>query len=332
MTGPIPDVMRAAWIERLGPPEEIRHGELPVPPIGPTDVLVAVEAVAVNPVDLFVRSGAFPTPLNFPFVIGRDLVGTVAATGSSVVGFETGTPVWCNSLGHGGRQGAAARYAAVAADRLYAAPAGIDPASLVALLHPGATAYLALSRHGRLRAGETALIVGGAGHVGRAATVMAKAAGARVIVTAGASDLDACRALGADLAFDYRDPDLFGLLREACPDGVDLHLDTSGHHDLETALLLTAPRARVIVMAGGGEQPELPIGPLYTSDKSLIGFAISNATTVELAVAAARVNQLVATGALRPAAVQELPLSDAAEAHRRLASGEARGTRLVLRP
>src|SRR5690606_40814215 len=89
-TAPAPGPMRAAYIDAVGPADVIRYGELPIPSHGPTDVLVRVRAVAVNPVDTFVRSCAYATPLPFPFVLGRDLAGEVAAAGPSAVGFSPG--------------------------------------------------------------------------------------------------------------------------------------------------------------------------------------------------------------------------------------------------
>lgn len=328
----LPRRMHAAYIERRGPAEDIRFGELPVPAPGPADLLVGVRAVAVNAVDTFVRSGAYQTPLPFPFVIGRDLVGAVVARGPDATGFDVGDQVWSNSLGHAGRQGAAAEFAVVAADRAYPLPPGADPVSTVAVLHPAATAHLALFTHGRLRAGETVLVAGGAGNVGRAATILASRAGARVIATAGAADLGACRLLGADVAVDYRSPDLAELLSGAAPDGVDVHLDTSGHHDLDLAVGLLGLGGRIVLMAGLDRRPELPVGPLYTRDARIVGFAISNAGIAELARAASRINQLVAERALAPRAVEVLSLAAAAEAHRRLESGRAAHTRLVLVP
>ena len=328
----LPEHAYAAYIEERGPAETIRYGQIPVPVPGPTDVLVHVEAVAVNPVDTFVRSGAFATALPFPFVIGRDLVGTVAACGPGAARFTVGERVWSNSLGHAGRQGAAAEYVVVPADRLYPLPGGADPVTTVAILQPAATAYLALTVHGRLRAGETVLIAGAAGHVGRAATMLATGAGARVIATARAADLDTCRSLGADVALDYGDPDLSRRLHEAVPTGVDVHLDTSGHQNLDLAVDVLAPRGRIVVMAGLTQRPELPAGAFYTRDAQIVGFAISNATSSELADAAERINQLIADGVLRPRRVEELPLSSAATAHKRLETGQAAGTRLVLRP
>ncbi|TAM81358.1 MAG: NADPH:quinone reductase, partial [Jatrophihabitans sp.] len=171
--------MDAAYVERLGPVENIRYGRLPVPRIGPTDVLVAVAAVTVNPVDTFVRSGRFATATPFPFVIGRDLVGTVADVGDGAVGFAVGERVWENSLGHGGRQGSFAQYAVVPAERLYHLPDRADPVQAVALAHMAATAYLGLFRRARLRPDETIYIGGGAGNVGGAARRRARPAGPR---------------------------------------------------------------------------------------------------------------------------------------------------------
>jgi NADPH:quinone reductase-like Zn-dependent oxidoreductase len=328
--------MRAAYIDRLGPPECIRYGEVTAPRSGPGDVLVDVAATTVNPVDTFVRSGLFPTPVPFPFVIGRDLVGTVAAVGPDVTGFTAGDPVWCNSLGHGGRQGATAEQAAVAAERLYHLPPGVDPIAAVAVVHPAATAHLALFRHGRLRAGETVVVVGAGGNVGSALVVLAVAAGARVVATARPRDAPHCRSLGAAEVLDYRNPALSGRLRELCPDGVDVYLDTSGENNLDTAVELLAHRGRIVLLAGPLTRPVLPVGPLYTKDCSVVGFAISHATIAELAEAAATINGLL-TGnlpdgapALVPRALETLPISAAAAVHSRLERGALHGRRVVL--
>src|SRR5262245_16728644 len=130
--------MQAAFIEQTGPPEVIRYGDLPEPVPGPTDVLVEVLCPTVNPVDTLIRSGTYPVPMSFPFVIGRDLVGRVAAIGGASDEFGIGDLVWCNSLGHGGRQGAAAQLAVVPTDRLYHLPAGVAPADAVTMLHSAA--------------------------------------------------------------------------------------------------------------------------------------------------------------------------------------------------
>jgi NADPH:quinone reductase-like Zn-dependent oxidoreductase len=323
-------VVRAAFVERLGPPENIRFGDLEPPVPGPGDVLVNVLATTVNPVDTFVRSGLFRTPVDFPFVVGRDLVGVVAE--ARAPGFAAGERVWCNSLGHGGRQGAAAEQAVVAADRLYRLPGNVDPHQAVAVVHPAATACLALFTHGETRAGTTVLVAGAAGNVGSAVVTLAVDAGARVIATASGGDADQCRSLGAAEVFDYADPELPRRVRAAHPRGIDVHIDTSGRNDLATAVELLAPRGRIVLLAGAGTQSMLPAGELYQKDGSIRGFVISHATTTELAQAAATVNRLLAAGRLSARATEVRPLSAMAETHRRMERGELRGRRVVLVP
>ena len=324
----LPARMRAAYVTELGPVEAVTVGELPVPAPGPTDVLVRVELAAVDPVDLLVRSGAYPTPTPFPFVLGRDLVGTVALAGPGAAGFAPRDRVWCNSLGHGGRQGACAEYAVMAAERLYHLPAAADPVASVALLHPAATAWLALFRHGGLRPTETVAVGGGAGNVGVALTRLASLAGARVLVTARPADAAWCRSAGAAEVVDYRDPDPAGRLRTLAPGGVDLYADTSGHLDLPATVDLLADRGRIVLLAGRGQRLTLPAGPLYTHDRRILGFAISNASAGELAGAAAALNRLAA-GALPVRVHGVWPLERAGEAHRAVEGG-VRG-RIVLR-
>lgn len=328
----LPGTMRAAYVDRHGPAESIRYGVLPVPAPGPTDVLVAVEAVVVDPVDTFVRSGAYSTPTPFPFVIGRDLVGTVAARGEGAAGFVAGDRVWANSLGHGGRQGSFAEYAVVAADRLYHLPDGVDPVQAVAVAHPAATAFLGLFRHARLGSDETVFVGGGAGNVGAAAIRLGAVAGARVLASAREEDFGRCRDAGAAVVVDYRDPEAVERIRSAAPGGVDVHWDTSGHHDLDAAARLVARRGRIVLSAGTNARPELPVGPLYTADVTLVGFTMSNATVDDLAAAAAAIDRRLADGTLTARIAGELPLSYAGEAHRRMERGELSGTRLILRP
>jgi NADPH:quinone reductase-like Zn-dependent oxidoreductase len=294
-------------------------------------VLVDVEVTTVNPVDTFVRSGLFRTPSIFPLVISRDLAGTVRAVGPGVTGFAAGDRVWCNSLGHGGRQGAAAEQAVVAADRLYPLPAGVSMVDAVAVVHPVATAYLGLFPHGRLQAGHTVLVAGAAGNVGAALVVLAAQAGARVIATAHERDFDYCRSLGAADVLDYRAPSLAESIRRLTPRGVDLFLDTSGVNDLVTAVEVLAHRGRIVLLAGARTCPVLPAGALYMKDGTITGFVISHATVPELAQAAEHINRLLPTGLLRARTIDELPLAAAADVHRRLENGELHGRRTVLR-
>ncbi len=131
---------------------------------------------------------------------------------------------------------------------------------------------------------------------------------------------------------DYRDPELADRIRDAAPDGLDVYWDTSGHHDLDMAVDLLGHRGRIVLMAGRTARPELPVGPLYTRDAALVGFAISSAHVGELADAAAMINRRLAGKALPARIARILPLAEAANAHRMVEQGQVHGRRVVLRP
>lgn len=321
----------AAYITALGPPECIEIGDLPVPAPGPADVLVRTEAMAVDNVDILVRSGAYTTPTPFPFVIGRDMVGTVVAAGPGVTGFAEGDRVWCNSLGHAGRQGSFAQRVVVAADRLYHMPADVDPIRAVAVLHTAGTASLGLFRDARLRPGDTVIVGGGAGGVGSAVVQLAATSGAHVIATAAGHDAEWCRASGAKEVFDYRDKDLLAKLGDAAPDGADVYWDSSGHLDLPAIAPLLAVGARIIITATRDPTVSLPALHYYRQDVRVLGFAISNASTSDLAAIARIINSRLADNTLQPRIAAKMPLTAAAEAHRLQEAGNVKG-RIVILP
>jgi NADPH:quinone reductase-like Zn-dependent oxidoreductase len=326
-----PERMRAAYIAAPGPAEAIAIGELPVPVVGPAGVLVKVQVVVVNAVDTFVRSGRYVTPIPFPFVIGRDLAGEVIATGAAWQPFAPGDRVWCNSLGHDGRQGSFAEFAVVPADRLYRLPEGVSPDLAVAVAHPAATAYLAWFARGGLRPGETVYVGGAAGNVGSAAVTMASQAGARVLAGAKPADFEGCLAAGASEVSDYADPGLAAVLARQAPSGVDIFWDTSGRRDLGLAVETLRPGGRLLVTAGLAGRASVPVGAMYTKDVSALGFVISRASAAELAKAAELINQLMVAGLLTSRIVGDVPLSAAAQAHKQMEAGEIHG-RLLLRP
>ncbi|HIW45654.1 MAG TPA: NADPH:quinone reductase [Candidatus Yaniella excrementigallinarum] len=322
--------MQAAFIRATGGTEQIEVGDLPVPQPGPTDVLVQMEATTVNHVDLFVRSGAYPTHLPFPFILGRDLVGTVVETGSGVAGFTNGDRVWTNSLGYDGRQGTFAQYALVSVERLYHLPATVHPLEAAPVLHTAATAYFGLYRETQLRPGETLFVAGGAGGVGSCVIQLAAAMGARVITSASVRDHDWCRSLGADVVLDYREDKMHQKLAAAAPEGIDIWWDTSGHHDFQTTLPLLNKRAKVVVMAGMSATPVLPVGQLYTQDVRLHGFAMSNASVADLAEAAVTINALLQRSQLQARLGATYRLAQAVQAHTAMEEHAVHGRIVVI--
>lgn len=323
------ELMRAACVDRPGPAGDIQVASIPRPVPGPTDVLVEVRAAGVNQVDTYVRSGRYPTLMPTPFVVGRDLVGTVRTAGPGS-GFHVGEEVWCNSLGYEGRQGPCAEYAVVPAERLYRLPPGADPVQTVAALHTAGTAVLALRPRAEARAGETIFVGGAGGNIGAIAVQLAKEAGLRVIASARAEDHERVRDLGADAVFDYRDPDLADQVRAVAPDGVEVHWDTSGKATLTDASRIVAARGRILVTAGIQPQDGVELWPLYTRDVRVIGFVISLASVPDLAMAAATINRRLAGPGLAVNVTHELGLAETVRAHELVEAG-TRG-RVVIRP
>lgn len=309
--------MKAAYIQQTGPPESIRYGDLPDPTPGPQQCLVRVEAVAINPVDTYIRSGLVPMPLPFPFIPGCDLAGTVVRTGPGVQRFRAEDAVWGSNQGLLGRQGTFAELVAVDEHWLYPRPAGVDANTAAAAALVGITAHLGLCRDARLAAHETIVVNGGSGGVGSMVVQMAHLLGARVIATAG-NEIKAtlCRELGADVVINRETENLASALRHAAPGGVHVWWETPREPDFDQAITHLAPRGRMILMAGREARPPFPVGPFYVKGCSLHGFVMFTATPDEQRHCADDINRWLAEGRLRANIDRILPLAQAAEAHR----------------
>ena len=169
-------------------------------------MLVKVDAVDVNPIDTYIRSGLVAMPLPLPFIVGCDLAGIVEAVGPAVKRFKAGDRVWGSNQGLLGRQGTFAEYAAVDEDWLYPTPQGVTSEAAAALALVGITAHLGLVRDAKLKAGEIA--VRQRRHRRRRLDRRAdgQGAGRQVITTAGSAEkVERCRELGADLADQLQD-------------------------------------------------------------------------------------------------------------------------------
>ena len=330
--------MKAAFIQQPGPPENIVFGDLPVPAPTGAQVLVRVRAVSVNPIDTYLRSGAVAMPLPKPFIVGCDLAGVVEAVGPQAARFRPGDRVWGSNQGLLGRQGTFAECAAVDECWLYPTPANVSDDLAAAGALVGITACLGLVTHARLRAGETLYVTGGSGGVGSTVVQMARALGARVITTAGSEEKAAvCHQLGAAHVINYRTQDVAAEVKKAAPDGVNVWWETRREPDFERAVPLLAKRGCFILMAGREAKPAFPVGPFYTRDCSLLGFAMFNATPDEQRAAAEDINRWLAGGQFKPRIDRVLPLSEAAAAHRLQEDNTLRqaGTlagKIVLRP
>ncbi len=318
--------MRAAFIEKTGPVDVIQVGELPRPTPGKGQVLVNVGATALNPIDLYLRSGFVSMPMTFPYVIGCDLAGTVVEVGPDTTQFKLGDRVWGSNQGLVGRQGSTAEFIAVNEEWLYPTPSNFSDAEAASIALTGITAHLGLFRFGKLAAGESLYIPGGSGGVGSLVIQMAKNVGARVATSAGSPERVAlCKSLGADLALNYKTDDIPARLREFFPEGVDVWYETQREPNLEVSVPLLRKRGRMVMIAGRAAKPILPLGSLYTRDCSLLGFAMFNASAEDQRKSAEEMNRWMAAGELKAQVGRVFPLDEAREAQRFLEQNAVEG-------
>ncbi len=330
--------MKAAYIEAPGPAEAIRYGELPTPEPKAGEVRVRVGAVAVNPIDLYIRSGTVPANLPRPYIPGCDLAGTVDAVSPGVGRFKPGDRAWGSNQGLNGRQGTFAEFACVGEEWLYPTPPGVSDVQAAAAALTGITAHLGLFGHAGLKAGETVFVNGGTGGVGSMVVQMAKAAGARAIATVGAAEKALqVRSWGGD-AINYKTEDVAARVKELTGGrGVEVWYETLREPDFVRTVDLVAPRGRIVVIAGRQARPVFPVGPFYVKGLSLFGFAMFNATPDEQRRAADDINRWSAEGKLRAPVGRTFPLSESAAAHRLLEENTLHGSgtltgKVVLTP
>jgi NADPH2:quinone reductase len=308
--------MKAAYVEKPGPAESIRYGDLPDPKPGKRQVLVRVGAVAVNPVDTYIRGGAIDMGQPMPFVVGCDLAGTVEALGPGAEQFRVGDRVWGSNQGLMGRQGTFSELAAVDESWLYPTPVGVSDRNAAATALVGITAHLGLVRDAHVQPGEIVFVHGGSGGVGSCVIQIAKALGATVVATAGSEEkAEVCRQLGADCAINYTTDDVDEALKTFTPDGVDVWFETLREQDLVQAVSHLRMRGRLILMAGRDARPVFPVGPFYVKDCKILGFAMFNAPPEEQRRAADDINTWMADGRLRAKIGRVMKLAETAAAH-----------------
>ena len=308
--------MKAAYIEQTGPPETIQIGEFTDPIALTGQVIVRNEAVAVNPIDTYVRGGMIAMELPKPFIVGCDFAGRVEAVGPGVKGLRIGDRVWGSNQGLLGRQGTFAELIAVDQQWVYHMPDGVQATDAAACALVGITAHLGLFREARLQAGETVFVRGGTGGVGAMVVQMAKAAGATVIATGGSDEkVQRCRELGADFALNYKSQDIASEVIRLAPQGVNVFWETMREPNFDFAIDLLAERGRMIVMAGRDARPVLPIGPFYSKSCRLLGFVMFQADAETQARAAAKVNELLAAGTLHTPIAKIAALDETAALH-----------------
>ena len=300
--------MKAAFIERHGGPEVLKFGEMPDPVAGPGEVVVDIVAASVNGADWKVREGKASQLSRFPYILGRDFSGVVAAVGDGVNDLRVGDEVFgvCDV----GQEGAYAEKIAIKAAIVAKKTARLSHVDAAALALAGLTAICAVEDTLKLKAGETILIQGGAGGVAGFAIQLAKHLGARVITTASASNHNYLRKIGADEIIDYNSVDFTGVVKEC-----DAVFDTVGGDVAQRSFTVLKPGGRAAFIASGAQAPK----PERSDVVGLRPNVGRDRPHLE------RILELVAAGAVRPPEVTLYKLSDAVAAHEMSESRHFRG-------
>ncbi len=322
--------MRVIEITKLGGPEVLVPAERPVPEPGPNEVLIRVAAAGVNRPDVLQRLGLYPPPPGASDIPGLEASGVVEKTGPGVTAWKKGDEVTALLTG-----GGYADYALAHEGSCLPVPAGVSLVDAAGLPETFFTVYANVYEDARLKPGETLLVHGGASGIGVTAIMLGKAKGARVIATASSEEkLAAIRALGADAAFDYRRDDWEHEI--ARMGGADVVLDMAGGDFVKRNLtLLNAGGRHVSIAFLRGNTAEIDIFLIMRKRLRLSGSTMKIRSTEEKARLAEALRRevwpLFASGRLKPVIDRVFPLTEAAEAHRRMEAGAHIG-KILLRP
>jgi putative PIG3 family NAD(P)H quinone oxidoreductase len=323
--------MHAVVITEPGEPGVLRLTEVPDLDPGPGEVVIEVAAAGVNRADLLQRQGFYDPPPGASRFPGLECSGIVARAGREVTGWKEGDRV-CALLAGGGY----ATQVCVPAGQLLPVPENLSLTAAAALPEVVCTVYSNVFMGARLKAGETFLIHGGSSGIGTMAIQLGKHAGCTVAVTAGTRQkLEACRELGADILINYRDEDFVKALKNKTNGhGADVILDILGASYLARNVDALAPDGRLAnIGMQGGTTAELNLGALMAKRGSISSTTLRARPPEQKAAIVTEVREdvwpLVESGIIRPVIHQELPLAQAAEAHRVMAASTHTGKILL---
>lgn len=314
----VPATMTCIEITTPGAPDVLKPATRPTPAPGPGEVLVKVAAAGVNRPDVLQRYGKYPPPPGASDLPGLEIAGTVAALGAGVSGFKPGDKV-CALISGGGY----AEYCTAPAPQCLPVPSRLSMIEAAAVPETFFTVWTNVFERGRLKAGETFLVHGGASGIGTTAIQLAKAFGARVLATAGTPEkCAACQALGAERAINYKTEDFVAVVKDATGGkGVDLTLDMVGGDYVGKNIEIARLEGRIVQIAFlRSPKTEVNLAPLMMKRLTLTGSTLRARSVEEKGAVAAAVRQnvwpLLEAGTVKPLIHATFPLADAAGAHR----------------
>jgi putative PIG3 family NAD(P)H quinone oxidoreductase len=324
--------MKAIQIKAFGGPEELYLGDYETPNPAENEILVKVEATALNRADTLQRMGKYPPPEGDSPIMGLEMAGEVVEVGEQVIHWKVGDKV-CGLLGGGGY----AEYAVIPERLALPWPEGFDAVQAAAIPEVFLTAFQALRWLAQLQEGERVLIHAGASGVGTAAIQLAKVMGAHPVVTASAGKHSLCQELGAELAIDYKAENFAERLKDYTKGkGVNVVIDFIGGPYLQQNLEVMGLEGRMVLLAflGGVKVDHLNISPVLRKRLQIIGSTL-RARDLEYKIRLSSDLQLFAwplfaNGQLRPVVDKVYDWSEVAEAHRYMESNQSKG-KIVLR-
>lgn len=251
---------QAAYYTEFGGIDKIQVGPLDLPELKEGDVLLAVKAAGVNPVDAVVREGHFAqvVPSAFPTVPGWDVCGIVEQCGPGVSRLAVGDEVYGYVRQPVAQHGTFAERIVVPEQYLAHSPEKLSWVEAGGLPLAGLTAYQSVIKAGQLKSGETVLILGASGGVGGSAIQLAKDAGATVVAVASAESAEHMKKLGADFTIDYKAGPVAEAVKKVAPEGVDLLFDAISGDTLTQSLTALKPNGRLISVLNDGKGLALP--------------------------------------------------------------------------
>lgn len=321
--------MRAIRFEATGGPDVLQEVEIETPTPGPGQILIRHQAIGINFIETYQRTGLYPVKL--PAIPGGEAAGVVEAVGDGVTRFKVGDRVATTNAG-----GAYAEASLVRADRAIAIPDGISVETAAAVLLKGMTTEAFVCRTYPVKAGETVLVHAAVGGVGQIMTQWLKAIGATVIATVGSeAKAEKARALGADHVILYRDQDVAAEVRRITGGvGVPVAYDSVGKDTFEGTLASLSRRGLFVSFGNAsGAVPPFPPGrlaaggSLYLTRPTLFDYIV---TVEELDQSAGMVFDMVASGKIAIEIGQTFALGDARKAHEALESRATVGASLLI--
>jgi NADPH2:quinone reductase len=320
--------MRAIRVHEFGGPEVMKLETVPDPVAGAGQIVVRVRAIGVNPVDNYVRSGAYAIRPQLPYTPGSDAAGEIESLGAGVSGWTVGDRVYVAAP----NAGTYAERVVCAVNQVHHLPSRNTFGQGAALGVPYATAYRALFHRAQAKPGETVLVHGATGGVGIAAVELAHARGLRVVGTGGTDKgLAAVHEHGADVVVSHRAEKYTDEIMKATGGrGPDVILEMLANVNLDKDLGMLAKFGRIVVV---GNRGRIEINPrdAMGRDADILGMTLFNVSDPDLREIHAALVSGLATGVLNPIVNRELPLADAAAAHDAVMQAGALG-KIVLLP